>query len=362
MLSGQTKIAGVATFEERRFNHDLLIRDDDREQAKQRWPRIAHLLVNTDLVAAFEGHEATAKVLKRKVQRVGSAAVLLMVGSLIGTAALLASRHYGFDMEALHLAVEVFAIFGLIFAVLASRYGPWRRPWLRSRFMTEVLRQWHFRQLLDGQTVDLACRQPDQHSKHRQAELAAKLTDLTNEVGQRMDHLADSGFDALGRVPSPQLPHNSDARKQLLEAYRVLRLEHQLYFAAWKLSPADKTFLGLSSLALVGLTDLLAGATLLFALLISVARLLLPFDWASVAALSLAIVGVGVRTWRDGLALGDERERYQEMHHRLQLVIARWDAASTDERRFLAAEEVEQAAVEELRGFIRTHERAQFLL
>jgi hypothetical protein len=294
--------------------------------------------------------------------RVGFAAVLMMIASLVGSAALLSVASRGSDLAGLRVAIEIFAILGLVCAVLASRYGPWRRPWLRNRFMTEVLRQWHFRGLLEGQVIDLAYQQSDQYLKDRQATLASKLNDLTNEVGQRMDHLAESGFDVLGRVPSPHLPHDSDARKQLLEAYRVLRLEHQLYFAHWKLSPADTTFLGLSSLALVGLSDLLAGATLLVALGISATRLLLPFEWASVAAVSLAIFGVGVRTWRDGLALGDERERYQEMRHRLQLVIDRWNTASTDERRFLAAEEVEQAALEELRGFIRSHERAQFLL
>ena len=40
--------------------------------------------------------------------------------------------------------------------------------------------------------------------------------------------------------------------------------------------------------------------------------------------MSLAMTGVAVRTWRDGLSLESERERYQEMLHELELLTARW--------------------------------------
>jgi hypothetical protein len=79
-----------------------------------------------------------------------------------------------------------------------------------------------------------------------------------------------------------------------------------------------------------------------------------------VAAVVLAIVGVAVRAWRDGLALGEDRERYQDMRHRLELAVERWDT-SKDEEQFQTAEEVEQVTLEELRGFLRSHARAQFL-
>jgi hypothetical protein len=176
-----------------------------------------------------------------------------------------------------------------------------------------------------------------------------------------MDNLAESGIDILGSVPNPQLPKNPETRSQLLEAYRVLRLDHQLEFAVWKLSTDDETFLGTSSLALVRLADQLAGTTLLIALALSATRLFIPLEWVPFAAVSLAIVGVSVRAWRDGMALGEERERYQEMRHRLELIVARWRAATSDERRFQVAEEVEQSALEELRSFIRFQDRAQFL-
>jgi hypothetical protein len=200
-----------------------------------------------------------------------------------------------------------------------------------------------------------------QFLQERKIGLTALLHTLQGSVGQKMDQMAESGTDVLGAVPSPHLPKTPEARLHLLQAYRILRLDHQLDFAVWKLSLDDKTFLGISSLGLVRLTDHLASTTLLIALALSVTRLFSPLEWVPFAAVSLAIMGVGVRAWRDGMALGEERERYQEMRHRLELIIARWEAATSDERRFHLAEEVEQLALEELRAFVRSHDRAQFL-
>ena len=73
------------------------------------------------------------------------------------------------------------------------------------------------------------------------------------------------------------------------------------------------------------------------------------------------MTGVAVRAWRDGMSLEPEREQYQEMLHELELLTARWENAIDDEQRFRIAEEVERAALEELRSFIRAHDRAQFL-
>jgi hypothetical protein len=157
-------------------------------------------------------------------------------------------------------------------------------------------------------------------------------------------------------------------RAQLLEAYRVLRLDHQLEFAMYKLSVDDKTFAGLSLLALSNVAEQLAGATLALAKLklvlalgCAIVRLFVPFEWAPIAGVSLAMTGVAVRVWRDGFAVEAERERYQELSHQLASLTARWESADDDEQRFRVAEEVERAALEELRTFIRSHEQAQFL-
>lgn len=349
---------------DRRFNHDLLVDSAEQEAARGRWPAISHVLIEPYLVEAFKPHERKATRLKRATLRLGSLAVLLMFVALLGSALHLWTRASASPIETtiLNVLIEGLAIVGLLCAVLASRYGPLRRRWLMNRFVAETFRQWHFRLFLDGSTISESTG-PGHNGfvQRRQAQFAALLSDLKGTVGQKMDQLTEKGFDSLGGIQKPNLPRHTNARVQLLDAYRILRLDHQREFAVYKLSADDKTFFGLSSHLLVQTTGFLAAMTLVLALASSVSRLFYPTAWVPVVAISLTIAGIAVRAWRDGLALGEERERYQDMRHRLELLTTRWDSAANEDDRFLVAEEIEQTAFEELRSFIRAHERAQFL-
>lgn len=349
---------------DRRFNHDLLLDLADQVSAGRRWPVISHILIDHDLLDAFKPRERNAKWQKRAVLRLGSFAVVLMFVALLGSTLYLWTEPQinGIGLSVPGVLIEICAIVGLLCAVFASRYGPLRRRWLMNRFVTEIFRQWHFRSFLDGAAIADAVG-PNRHSfaQQRRQQFAALLQDLKGTVGQKMDQLTEKGFDSLGRIQKPKLPHDAIARTQLLDAYRVLRLDHQREFAVYKLSADDKTFLGLSNHVLVQATGFLAAMTLVLALVSSVSRLLYPITWVPVVAISLTIAGIAVRAWRDGLAIGEERERYQDIRHRLELLTTRWDSAPNDDDRFLVAEEIEQTAFEELRSFLRSHERAQFL-
>jgi hypothetical protein len=335
----------------RTFNHDLLLTARDQEAASQRWPALAPRLIDAALIQSFSQHAQRANALKRAVQMLGSAAVLTMVVALLGYGAeLWSTATHSYDIADLPIVAEFSAVVSLMVALLASRYGPLRRRWLKHRFITEVLRQWHFRGLLEAGSTGQTNR-----------DLSILVTNLAGSVGAKMDELAGLRRDPLGRIPHASLPADPNLRAQLLDAYRVLRLDHQRGFAMHKLSADDKTFAGLSLLALSNITSLLAGTTLVLALACALARLFVPFAWAPIAGISLAVTGVAVRAWRDGFSLEQEEERYQEMVHELELLTARWEEAGTEELRFRVAEEVEQAALEELRAFIRSHERAQFL-
>lgn len=348
---------------ERAFNHDLLLLKEDQDRATRRWPFLASVLVNPELIREFRPHEDQARALKRLVQITGSAAVAMMLAALLGyIAELLGAGHPGpYEIPRLAELSELSAVAALVLALLASRYGPLRRRWLKHRFVTEVLRQWHFRRLLEGSTIPHGDAARSPVALPLRESVSAFMSNLAGAVGSKMNELAELRRDPLGSIPRTSLPRNADVRAQLLEAYRVLRLDHQRDFAIYKLSVDDRTFAGLSLLALSRLSDQLAGATLVLALGCSIARLFIPFDWAPIAGASLAMTGVAVRVWRDGLALDSERERYQEMAHELELLTDRWNQAESDEQRFRVAEEVERAALEELRTFIRSQEQAQFL-
>ena len=361
------KEGNPGAFIERRFNHDLLLENDDREAATRRWPRIAQLLINPELCDVFSSHERLANRQKRAVQWFGTFAVALMLTALIGATVELWK---GDSAHALpgglqfiqQIPFDACALLGVSLAGFASRYGPIRRRWLRNRFMTEVLRQWHFRRLLDTYTLDLDSKTGvKDYLLQRSKEFAALLQELKGTVGQKMDRFTANGLDPLGDIPDVHMMANTEAQKQLHEAFRVLRIDHQLEFMVYKLSEDDKTFLGFSLDALVQITDQLAGLTLFLALGCSIVQLYRPFSWAPFAAVTLALAGVAVRTWRDGLALGEEKERYQETLNRLERLRAIWDRATHNDERSVVHRELERTALEEMRSFIRAHGTAQFL-
>jgi hypothetical protein len=282
-----TETVGDAVQIVRRFNHDLLVEKADQDAAARRWPALAHVLINPELVRGFTPHEERAKTLKRSVHVVGSIAVLMMLAALLGYAAELWLAKLGSgEIPYLALFSETCAIAALLLSLLASRYGPLRRRWLKHRFVTEVLRQWHFRRLLDGKTIPQSHVTRDQVIPGRNADLSAIMASLAGAVGAKMDELSELRRDPLGHIPRTSLPENPETRSQLLDAYRVLRLDHQRDFAMYKLSADDKTFAGLPLVALSSLTELLAGTTLVLALVCAVARLFIPFAWAPIVAVS----------------------------------------------------------------------------
>lgn len=351
---------------ERQFNHDIRLETGDQEGAKARWPAIAHIVINQALIDRFTPHETAAKRFKLTVQWLGTAAVLMMLVALAGAAVeLWVSAQSGLALpRSLETLIEVCGLLGVVLAFLVSRYGPFRRRWLKSRFLTECYRQWHFAQWLDGQTIDSSSDSEAAQIAYLQTRaqrFEGLVSDLRGSVGQKMDRLRECAEPLVDDIPPSSLPKVGPVRQQLLDAYRALRLDHQLEYAIYKLSPDDKTLARLSLRLLVGATDLLAGTTLVCALGCSILQLTTPQTWMPLAGVLLAIGGVAVRAWRDGLALGEEQEHYQEMRQRLEVLRERWRKAAADEERLKIAMEVEQFALEELRSFIRTHETAQFL-
>jgi hypothetical protein len=352
---------------ERRFNHDLLRDDQDRAVVRARWPAIERLLVNEPLIAQFALHERRARWYKWAAHWVGTFAVVAMLASLASAALYLASGASSAG-GAVHTWMELLGVAGVGLAVLASRWGPLRPRWLASRFFTEVLRQWHFRWLLHRVPPEPTERDVEL----RDQEFLALVHGLSGSVGQKMDRLMEVATDPLPPIPEAKLPSGGPARKQLLEAYEQLRLKHQIDFAVYKLSSEDRTFALCSNRVLVLVTDAFAALTLIVALVCSTlpllenvasARAVIEEHAATLAIASVlcAILGVAVRAWRDGLSLGEERERYQEVLHRLELVQELWRSAPDDDARFALSRELEQAALRELRVFLREHERAQFL-
>ncbi len=76
---------------------------------------------------------------------------------------------------------------------------------MRHRFVTEVLRQWHFRQLLNGQTIRPTSATRNDTSRSDD-DVIALMHSLRGAVGAKMNELAELRHDPLGPIPRASLP------------------------------------------------------------------------------------------------------------------------------------------------------------
>lgn len=125
---------------ERRFNHDPLVSQEDRGVATERWPALADVLINKELIDAFRFLERSAADCRRRVQWAGTVSVVLALSCFIAAVFELLGAHWP---EQYAVWLGAFALVSLVAAYLASRFGTWRRRWLVNRFWAERLRTWH---------------------------------------------------------------------------------------------------------------------------------------------------------------------------------------------------------------------------
>lgn len=353
--------------QKRKFNHDLLLSQADQEYARTQWPAVADLLINTPLVEGFLPHENRAKKLKKVVYTLGTTAVLLMLIALIVSVLEMWENPKTLQpiVTIKPWIVELIAATGLIAAFLSSRYGPFRRAWLKARFVAEISRCWHFRYLLQSfsQITSPGFNSGTFVAQRNQA-FSAFMRRIVPEQAEFMSRLADQDDSPLPELDINQLVEETNPEfVELLGAFAELRLDHQYNYCLHKLGPEERTLPGLSNDILVKASDVLAGFSLLFAMILSIVQVATGGDSRiTLVALSLVVVGVAARAWRDGLQLTQERQSYIDYSNKLGRLHTLWhNGATTSHTRYLAACEVEDAATDELAKFLRNHERAQFL-
>lgn len=362
------------------FNGDLLVPKKVRMAAKRSWPSIFHALDFPELRACFEARNDQSDRAKRIVHHLGLTAVLLAMGAIFGMAAkawLLATYEHDYLLVGFALLVEALALSSfVILGVLA--FGPWRARWLLNRFAAERIRQWHFQTLvLRAEEVARSCAS-DSARSHFQAqrkswfdEFVANLQGTEDSLVRRLlenpaewVHL----FHEEARHVDTTLP------EELLQAYLRLRFQHQEEFASYKesetVAPSKSHLLSWPPSILESYSERLAGALLVVAALIA-ALIMLGYlvGWESlhhpvwaIAGVWAAVASASVHCLQEGLGISADRERYREYEARTRYLCDRFRAAHTDLERLGIMREMELTAVEELRGFLRTHQKARFIL
>lgn len=361
------------------FNGDLLMSDSDLNFVRSQFAEIIHLLDDERLRAVFAQYEAEGNTARDHVRRLGVGAVFFATLALLTIAT---QPAWPCTPTARWIAVLLESV-GLLAALVASGglwLGPWKQRWLESRLMTERLRQWHFQLWLKrGHEIDASVggtkgvaefqnkreRWLDEFLRSHEGQLDAKLQSLTSELGDADIWLHNSPSAYADK--SKALPH-------VFQAYEQLRFDHQYSHAMHKLRRADDTpiwhFLKwpairqastLSALASIGLgAALVCSVVLIYAHASKTGHHLEPtFRMGAIVA---ALVGLALRTVQEGLAPEEEIERYNDYRARIAQLRERFQETKDQNQRLRIMEDLERAAFDELRGFLRTHRRARFLL
>jgi hypothetical protein len=245
--------------------------------------------------------------------------------------------------------------------VLLAWFGETRQRWLTARFFAERMRQWHFELFLDGALVSKLTQDAAGFVAERDLRWSAFLHDLRAGPGLMGTFLHSDDYPIAHHTTS----YTNDAvADEVFTIYSKLRFEWQLsYFrcqadtfaetdnwteaaARWTLVAA--AIVPLAQLALYGMRG--DGA-------VETAIAVLP-----PLALLLALVSAVIRVLRSARAYSEERERYLSKWTRALALKAAFDAATERAGRLAVMEEFEKVAIDELRGFLRTMERASYLL
>jgi hypothetical protein len=363
------------------FNDDLLTNSGDLQYAKQQFPSVFPLLDHSELRNTFARYESVANSARAQVRRLGLFAVVSGAVALLSTA----TEPLWHQVKYEAVLTIVFELCGLIGAVIAGGslwLGPWRKRWLESRFMTERLRQWHFQVLLrKGAEIETLLSNPnvkalESFKTERQKWFDDFLHEHEGKLGSRMDSLAsDPDFSGEWLFPiATCFGSNSQALPHLFEAYSRLRFNHQYDYATHLLSEAtDRPFWEFlrwpplrQQAAIQGAVSFCFIAALLCSSVIILNRVfeIRPSlgSYLGIVALVVAVIGVALRTIQAGLGISKDIERYRDYRGKVHRLFSCFKETADQHKRLRMMEELELAAVDELKGFLRTHRDAAFVL
>jgi len=370
------------------FNDDLLMNANDLAFARSQFPNIIHLLEDRRLQEKFAEYSNEADIARDWVRRLGFGAVVSATLALLAVATEPLWPHTLWR-QWLALVMELGGLFAALVAGGGLLLGPWKRQWLESRLMAERLRQWHFQLLVrHGKEVEASCASADaiaQFEKERdrwlekflqahEGKLEARLESFTDEPGDAGDCFHDQ----------PTLySHKSAVLARVFDAFDQLRFDHQYNYAVYKLRkssakpfwqflkwPAMKQMAALSGASSFCFTCALICSAILiygyaFDVLAGNSPMAIPANvqlGVRTGAIAVAILGAALRTIQEGLSPDKEIERYKHYRGRTLQLRERFKQTTDVKERLHLMEELELASVDEMKGFLRTHYNARFVL
>jgi hypothetical protein len=210
----------------------------------------------------------------------------------------------------------------------------------------------------------------------RDERLQAFLNDFAGKADSKLNEILDPAAIAPVWVDRSaparsQIPSDLDA-DALFRAYTVLRFEEQEAYAQHALRASNSPDSTNARLPLRQMRHILRAVTLVsiaalvvIHVLIVLSRLhvLLPAsDWLDVIAIWMALVAIAAKTLIDGFSLDREIDRYKEYLAVVTNLRRLFEESTDNSRKLELMAEMEKAAFEEMRRFLRTQNEAKFVM
>ena len=382
-----------STIEDHRFNSDILLtpkrgrKPSDLEVAEANYPSIYHVLDHEESRNLFLEYDGPANEAKRRARKSGMWGIILIASSL----ALAAIEPVGdklLDENGRHIVVGIsvlLGIWGCFKLGMGALFARRKCEWLYQRLMTERIRQFYFQtfvfrlpevlQSLKGQGDFKKDRRDVWFDKFR----LRFAGPLKFEFEKTLHNDADA-FIWLHEIETEQIripdSQELDPLKPLFDAYRELRIKHQISFANYKLredgfsKPGRQAefFWRASVICMVLL--LLIHVGVLFGIglpgmeswPVKLGNVTVPFiKVMTMGTFLIAIVSLAMRAIEQGLQPAREVERYRLYLSDVQSILTRFDAAAPSEKPQVM-KDMERLVFKEMQDFLICGEEAHFIM
>jgi hypothetical protein len=366
-----------------RFNDDLLLGDDDRKLAAVQYPTILHVLDYPELRSNFQFYDAPANRAKSESRRAGIFAIVLGSLALMGVSAELLVEPDTLVSKSLAVVSAAAGIAGVLIGGVGVLFAGRKREWLQRRFVGERLRQFHF-QTFTCRLSEILASLKDDLAK---AAFEQARNQWLDDLKARFDHKLSAEFTkTLDDDESSHIwlheerndLHDIRISKDdpLFDAYRKLRIEHQIDYANYHLNKSDHRIFSdaphrqAAVISTVGFICLVLFCAIHAGLLTGIFGAWIGVvDWApikpgllNVIIIWLGTVALAVRAVEQGLQPEREFDRYLQYRSALQAIRERFENARSAKEKIRIMREMERLSFDEMRNFLLTHESAHFVM
>jgi len=386
-----------------RYNDDLLLASEARDRAQQEHGEVFHVLDHYDLREAFRIENDEANRAKRHSHVAGFWAVASGLIALAGAASEPLWGRLAMPWPA--VIVVASASLGLLSFFVSAFwliYGKRKFVWLHGRLYTERLRQFHFQSFV-WRFADIVESLRD--GENSRCEYRGKRELWFNNFEQEMKGKGDAQMSGLldpAVVPAiwlhanalsdeePILPDTAGIDlKAVFRAYEIFRFDEQQGYAGfmlrlsnmpdpagvtasrrrgrpWRWYPGINQPLRIKTKMLTAMWIVALAALVLMHVGVLGSHIgawhWLEGAWIHVAIIWAALLAVAVKTLSEGFALTREIERYEEYRAVVSSLKHAFREAGSPRRKLQIMMEMEKAAFEEMRVFLRSHYEATFIM